>query len=212
MTAWTVEQFFAWQVRQTARYELVGGRPVRLMAGARNVHDDIVVNLLAALRGQLRGSGCRPFSGDGSIETLPGQIRRPDAGVDCGQRDPDGMTAAMPRMVAEVLSPSTRDFDSFEKLVENRQVETLDYIMVVEPNAAEVVVWSRGPGRAWVRHFVEGLDRGVDMPGIGVTLPLAEIYDGVAFPARPRLVRRDVAQDAGSVADLPPEGGGGGSG
>jgi hypothetical protein len=31
------------------------------------------------------------------------------------------------------------------------------------------------------------------MPAIGVTLPLAEVYDGVAFPARPRLVRRDEA-------------------
>ena len=26
------------------------------------------------------------------------------------------------------------------------------------------------------------------MPEIGVTLPLAEIYDGVSFPAAPRLV------------------------
>jgi hypothetical protein len=49
--------------------------------GARNVHDDITVNLLAELRGQLRGGGCRPFTGDGAIETLPCQIRRPDPGV-----------------------------------------------------------------------------------------------------------------------------------
>lgn len=194
----TVDQFFAWQVRQTERYGLVGGFPVRMMAGARHVHDDIVVNLLGELRGQLRGSGCRPFTGDGSIETLPGQIRRPDAGVDCGQRDPEGMKAALPRMVAEVLSPSTRDFDTFEKLAENRQVESLDYIVVVEPNAPEVVVWSRGTGRAWIRHAVEGLDRAVDMPAIGVTLALAEIYDGVAFPVRPRLVRGEEA--GGDVA------------
>ena len=139
-----------------------------------------------------------PFTGDGSIETLPGQIRRPDAGVDCGQRDPEGMKAALPRMVAEVLSPSTRDFDTFEKLAEYRQVESLDYIVVVEPNAREVVVWSRGTGRAWIRHAVEGLDRAVDMPAIGVTLALAEIYDGVAFPVRPRLVRGEAA--GGDVA------------
>jgi Uma2 family endonuclease len=193
LTPWTVDQFFAWQARQTERYELVGGFPVRMMAGARNVHDDIVVNLLAELRSQLRGSGRRPFTGDGAIETLPGQIRRPDAGVDCGQRDPDSMQAALPRMVAEVLSPNTRDFDTFEKLAEYKQVASLAYIMVVEPNAPEVVVWSREPGRDWVRHGIEGLDREVDMPAIGVTLPLAEVYDGVAFPARPRLVRRDEA-------------------
>jgi Uma2 family endonuclease len=143
LTPWTIDRFFAWQARQTERYELVGGFPARMMAGARNVHDDLVVNLLAELRSQLRGSGCRPFTGDGAIETLPGQIRRPDAGVDCGQRDPDSMQAALPRMVAEVLSPNTRDFDTFEKLAEYKQVASLAYIMVVEPNAPEVVVWSR---------------------------------------------------------------------
>jgi Uma2 family endonuclease len=103
---WTVDQFFEKQARQTERYELVGGFPDRMVAGARNVHDDIVVNLLAELRAQLRGSGCRPFTGDGSIETMPGQIRRPDIGVDCGRRDPNGLKAALPRMVAEVLSPT----------------------------------------------------------------------------------------------------------
>ncbi len=97
---WTVEGFFAWQEGQANRYEFVDGFPVRLMVGAKNVHDDIVVNLVAELRNQLRGSGCRHFTGDGSVETLPGRIRRPDAGVDCGRRDPDAYKAAEPRLVA----------------------------------------------------------------------------------------------------------------
>ncbi len=188
---WTLEQFFAWQACQKDRYELVGGVPIRLMAGARNVHDDIVVNLLSELRGQLRGSGCRPFTGEGSIETMPGQIRRPDVGIDCGRRDPDGLKAALPRAVIEVLSPTTRDFDTFEKLPEYRQVASLDYILVVEPNAPEIVLWSRGADRTWVQAVIDGLDGAVELPDLGVTLPLAEIYDGVEFPARPRLVRRD---------------------
>ena len=47
LQTWTVAQFFEWQARQAERYELVNGVPVRVVAGARNVHDDIVVNLLA---------------------------------------------------------------------------------------------------------------------------------------------------------------------
>jgi Uma2 family endonuclease len=191
---WTVDEFVAWQKEQSLRYELVGGFPVRLMAGATNVHDDIVVNLIAELREQLRGGGCRPFTGDGSIETLPGQIRRPDAGVDCGRRDPNAMVAADPRMVAEVLSPSTRDFDAFEKLEEYKGVASLDYLLVIEPNAPEVVVWSRGADRAWERRLVAGLDQEVAMGQIGVTLALSGLYDGVEFPSRPRLVGRDDGQ------------------
>jgi hypothetical protein len=68
----------------------VNDQPLRMRATAKNVHDDIVVNLVGELREQVRGTGCRPFTGDGSIETRPGQILRPDVGVDCGPRDPNG--------------------------------------------------------------------------------------------------------------------------
>ena len=148
---WTVDEFFAWQARQTEKYELVSGFPVRLMAGATNTHDDIVVNLLTTLRSALRGSGCRPFTGDGSIETKPGQIRRPDVGVDCGRRDPRGLKASSPRLVAEVLSPTTRDFDTYAKLDEYRGVASIDTILMVEPNEPLVIAFRSGSDGPWQR-------------------------------------------------------------
>jgi Uma2 family endonuclease len=185
---WTVEEFFAWQEKQSERYELVDGLPVRMMAGAKNVHDDIVVNVLAELRNQLRGGGCRPFTGDGSIETKPGQIRRPDIGVDCGRRDPNATKATSPRVVVEVLSPTTRDFDTIGKLEEYKLVDSLERIVVIEPNVPEVIIWVRATDQGWRKGIRQGLDQKIDMPEIGATLTLAEIYDGVEFPARPRLV------------------------
>ncbi|HEX8417319.1 MAG TPA: Uma2 family endonuclease [Methylobacterium sp.] len=190
---WTVEAFFAWQQHQAERYELIDGFPVRMMAGARNVHDDIVVNVLAALKNRLGGTGCRPFTGDGSVETLPGQIRRPDAGVDCGRRDPDGLKAALPRLVVEVLSPSSRDFDAFEKLDEYKTVDSLEYILLIEPNAPEAFLWSRGPERVWRKRPVRGLGEEIALPELGTSLPMAEIYDGVEIVPRPRLVEDDGA-------------------
>ena len=181
--AWTVEQFFAWQERQPDRYEFVGGWPLKMMTGTRNVHDDIVVNLLADLRLQLRGRPCRPFTADGSVETLPGQIRRPDLGVDCGARAPNPFKAAAPRLGVEVLSPGTRDFDTFEKLAEYKSVESLDHIVFVEPDAAVVVHWSRTAEHGWRREDDLGLDARIEIGGLHLTLALREIYDGVTFPA-----------------------------
>ena len=183
---WTLEAFFAWQEHQAERYELVGGFPIRMMAGAKNRHDDIVVNLIAALRPRLRATSCRAFTGDGSVETYPGQIRRPDAGIDCGRRDPDGYVAAEPKLVAEVLSPSTRDFDTIEKLAEHKTVASIDTILVVESNAPEVVVWTRHDD-AWRRMIAKGIDARIEVPGLALTLPLAEIFEGIEFPPAPRL-------------------------
>ena len=55
----TVDDFLAWVERQNERYEFVHGRLV-LMAGGSSAHDDIQVNLLAALRARLHGTPCRP--------------------------------------------------------------------------------------------------------------------------------------------------------
>lgn len=41
---------------------------------------------------------------------------------------------------------------------------------------------------AYRRRDARGLDQAIKMPDIGVTLPLREIYDGVEFLARPRIV------------------------
>ena len=183
---WTVDAFFSWQERQAERYELVGGSPLKMMAGARNVHDDIVVNVVAAIGARLRDSPHRVFTANGSVETLPGQIRRPDLGIDCGRRDPNGFKAAEPRLVLEVLSPGTRDFDTFEKLGEYKAVGSLDHLVFVEPDLPLVVHWSRDADRGWCRRDVEGLHAALALPDLGVILPLAGIYDGVEFPPRLR--------------------------
>jgi Uma2 family endonuclease len=120
-----------------------------------------------------------------------GLSRRPDIGVDCGRRDPNATKATSPRVVVEVLSPTTRDFDTIGKLEEYKLVESLERIVVVEPNAPEVIVWARGADRSWRKAIRKGLDQEIDMPEIGATLALAEIYDGVEFPARPRLMTEE---------------------
>lgn len=183
---WTPDEFFVWQEKQAERYELVGGFPLRLMAGASNRHDAVALNLLVQLATKLRGSACRTFTADSSIETRPGQIRRPDAGVDCGERDPDAYKAASPVLVAEVLSPSTRDFDTFDKLAEYKAVASLRHILYVEPNAPEAVLWSRVEETGdWAMNRTEGLDGTVGLPGLGIAIAMSELYDGVPFRARP---------------------------
>ena len=98
-----------------------------------------------------------------------------------------------------MLSLTTRDADAFKKLAEYKQVENLIYVLLVEPNAPEVVLWARDADRTWQKRSVDGLGEEMDLPEIGVTLALADLYYGVAFPARPRLALKD-----GGEGDSPP--------
>jgi Uma2 family endonuclease len=185
----TVEEFFLWQEGQPELYELVEGHPLRLMAGASRRHDQIVVNIIAELRDQLRGGPCRPFTSDTSVATSADKRRRPDAGVECGELRDDDLTAQSPRLVVEVLSPSTREFDMFGKLDEYKLVDSLDYILLVEPNAPQAILWRRGPDRAWEHQAYEGLDREIGLAELGVALRLDDLYAGLTFKPRPQLVR-----------------------
>ena len=188
---WTTDEFLAWDERQPDRHELVDGVPLRMMAGASEGHNDVVINIVSELRTRLRGKPCRPFNGDSAVETKPGQIRRPDAGVHCSPRQPSALMARDPRLVVEVLSPSTRDFDTYRKADEYKLVPGLARILLVDPNRPEVFMWNRDGAGEWESATVAGMEAVIDMPEIGIALPLAEIYLDIVFPAELRLVMGD---------------------
>jgi Uma2 family endonuclease len=125
------------------------------------------------------------------VETYPGQIRRPNVGVDCGRRDPNGYKASDPRLVLEVLSPTTRDFDSIRKLEEYKTIVGLEYILFVEPNEPSIAIWSRADAGAWSEARVFGLETKVDLPKLGIALEMRAIYEDVEFPPAPRLFAVD---------------------
>jgi len=112
------DEFLAWARDRDQRHELVDGVPVA-MAGAKRRHDQIVVNTIRELSTQLRGAVCRPFTPDTAVRIPAGNVRLPDAGVDCGAFWDETNWADQPAVVIEVLSASTRDFDLFGKVEGN---------------------------------------------------------------------------------------------
>lgn len=186
MRPWKVQEFFAWQENQEARYELVGGFPLKMATDASNRHDDIVVNIVAAIAQRLRGSRYRAFTGRGSVETFPGQIRRPDIGIDCGPRIPTNYKAGNPVVIFEVLSRSTRNFDRFRKIEEYKSLPSLQHIVFVEPDRPRIVAWSRrDEADAWLETTLDGVAATLLLPAVGIDLPLGEIYDGIDFADGP---------------------------
>jgi Uma2 family endonuclease len=79
----------------------------------------------------------------------------------------------------EVLSPTTKTVDRDRKLAEYQRVETMRHIVLIDPYAPRVVLWIRDV--AGSDHEIEGLDAEVDLGAIGITVPLAEIYEEISF-------------------------------
>jgi Uma2 family endonuclease len=178
----TVEEFFEWQLRQDRNYELVDGVPVmtvKAMTGASDQHDRVTVNAIATLHSALRGKPCRPKTDDTSVRTFRG-TRRPDISIECGKPDPRSMAADEPRVVIEILSPSTMRYDRMEKLVEYQQHPAIRVILLVDTESPSVTVWRRD-GENWRADIVEGLEATIPLPEIDAALPLSELYLDVPF-------------------------------
>jgi len=183
----TPEEFLQWGLSQDRRYELVDGVPMA-MAGAKRRHDRIVMKLHSLLDQRLAGHHCLPFTADTAVRIPSGNIRRPDAGIDCGTYDDNATAADAPLLVVEVLSPSTRDFDMFGKLDEYRSVPSLRHIVIIDPDAPQAYHWTRDADGTWHHALLEGLDAVITIPDIPCALELATLYEGLTFTPRPRLM------------------------
>jgi Uma2 family endonuclease len=181
------EEFFAWVAGQEERYELVDGEVV-MMAGAGRRHDHIVVNLITAVNLQTRGGPCQTFTGDTYVSTSPSSRRMPDLGIDCGTPDEASLMADKPTLVVEVLSPTTAGFDVTVKLAEYQSIASLDYILFVDTESPKAHLYSRGDDRVWMDTVVVGLDASVELAKLNVSLELKDVFAGLSFRMKPRLV------------------------
>lgn len=105
------------------------------MAGARPEHSAVIVNFVAAVRGQLKNSTCYVFSDNVQYKwfTKDGEEKTviPDASINCRVRSRRGNTFIdAPRFVMEVLSDSTEKYDRSEKKEIYRQQEIDEYWIV----------------------------------------------------------------------------------
>jgi Uma2 family endonuclease len=177
---WTEAAFFAWHQRQERRHELVDGQP-RAMTGANNRHNRIALNVLFALSRLLPPGPCRPMlPADTAVRIPAGNIRYPDLVVDGGPYRPNDHAAAEPVLVVEVLSPSTRSFDGTRKVEEYRTVPSLRHILLLDPDAPQAQLLSRGDDGPWRWQMLQGEAATIAMPALGVTLPLAACLDDAA--------------------------------
>jgi Uma2 family endonuclease len=174
------DEFLAWERRQEFKHEFEDGQPVAI-AGASEAHSIIQANLIAAAAPKLRGSGCRPFPSDMLVRTGTGRGRYPDMTIDCGPRRGENLIAPDRRVVFEVLSDDTQRRDRTIKLADYNATPSIAHYVLIEQGAPLVHVYSRGPhGDFNLRpQEVRGLTGVVELPAVGISLTMSEIYDGL---------------------------------
>lgn len=172
----TAEEFLEIEFPSDTKAELDNG-VIRMMAGGTLNHAEIQGNIFTLLRNKLRGSGCKPFGPDMGVRTNDMALRYPDITVLCGDRtdERDAKAVDDPRMIVEILSPSTRAIDLGIKLLEYRAIPSVTTILFVDPALETVRLIQRTGPAAWSDS---DLSPGQDVPlvDLAITLPHSEIF------------------------------------
>ena len=170
--------FLEWDDGTDARYELVDGRIVA-MAPAIEAHGTIVANLAAVIRPRLK-SPCRVV-----VEAGITPVDRADTWyeadlvVTCAPPERGARAITEPRLIVEVLSPSTAAHDRGVKLADYRRIASVEQILVVASEDRHVEVWRRAADGWKVQDLIG--DAAILLAIDGQPLPLAAVYDAVAL-------------------------------
>jgi Uma2 family endonuclease len=181
----TLAELLAWEERQELRYEFDGFEPLA-MAGGTIAHDRITFNLQKALDARLAGTLCRLLGPNVKI-VADGRARYHDAIVVCRVVSPTATIADDPVGVFEVLSESSSETDLIDQNRKYRPTPSIQrYVVLQQTHKAAIVFVRRQDG--WLSEIVSGDDARLDLPEIGIAVPLHKVY-----------------ANAG-LSDVPPEG------
>ncbi len=183
----TLAEYFQLDITvPTRKYEYQGGR-VRLMAGGSKAHDDIAFNMRAALKQQFLSGPCFVQGSDMRVQVseADGTYVYPDVTISCdvADRRRGNKLIRSPRVVVEVLSPSTERDDRTSKLLAYQACPTIHEVVLISQFAPHVEVYRRREeGTEWGYTFYgPGLEEEVVLESVDVTVSLAEIYQGIDF-------------------------------
>lgn len=179
----TAEEYLAIERSSELRHEYLDGEMVAMTGGSAD-HSLVIGNLVAELRGQLKGRPCRVYPTDLRVLAPSGLFTYPDVVVVCGEsqfRDAQRDTLLNPTLIVEVLSPTTESYDRGRKFEHYRSLDSLREYLLVSQDHALVEQFLRQEGAAWLFKETAGLDQVLALPSIQCELALTEIYDKVSF-------------------------------
>jgi Uma2 family endonuclease len=175
----SVAEYLAWERTQPTKHEYHLGE-VFAMAGGSPRHNFLSAAIIVSLHAAMRGKGCQVLSSDQRISAKKdARYVYADAVAACGgvQLEP-GTTdvLANPRVIVEVLSRSTADYDRGEKWESYQRLPSLTDYLLVTQKSVQIEHYQRATDGSWRYRLLEAGDT-ITLANGGV-MAIDSIYEG----------------------------------
>ncbi|NOT60045.1 MAG: Uma2 family endonuclease [Acidobacteria bacterium] len=185
------EEYLTLEREADERHEWLDGVVYKMM-GESPEHSIICSNINAELNIQLRGKPCAAFSPNMKVraQLLPtpgmnGLFAYPDTMIVCGKpvfHDQYQDVVINPKVIIEVLSKSTMDYDRGEKFDRYAANKSLTDYLLVSQTYPRIQHSIRKPRGRWEFVIETKLNRSIAIASTKCKLKLANVYDRIEFP------------------------------
>ncbi len=173
------EEYLEIERQSPIRHEYRRGL-VYAMSGGTDNHDRIAFNLLKAIDNHFGDSSdCRFHSGNVKVNYQAEFYYYPDAFVTCDPRDrADRYIKRYPKLIAEVLSPSTQAFDEGEKFSDYQLIQSLEEYVLISQESQRVECRRRISENSWEIVIYETGDQ-IVLKSISLEFAITDLYRGL---------------------------------
>jgi len=171
--AMTIDEFLAFEQNSQVRHEYVNGH-VFAMGGTSAAHSGIMVNLVLILGSAAKKKpGCRLYI-ESMFVKAGSSLYYPDLVYSCEPIKPTDLVLKAPRLIIEVLSPSTERTDKAEKVEAYQRISSLSEYAIVSQTTRKIEVYRRSEERWICSDYESGL---LTLESIPLEVSLTDIYD-----------------------------------
>jgi Uma2 family endonuclease len=170
--------------RAEIKSEFLDGEMFAMSGGTRG-HSLIASNLIREFSLQLKGRPCIAYTSDLRVKIQAvGLYTYPDLSVVCGDQkfeDERDDILLNPTVIAEVLSDSREAYDRGKKFEMYRQIPSLREYLLVSQRKPQIEQYIRQNNGEWLLRDVQQMTARMELPSLGISISLAEVFDKVEF-------------------------------
>jgi Uma2 family endonuclease len=185
---YSLAEYLEFEDAAEGKHEFHDGE-ILAMSGGSPEHALITANAIGAIGNSLKGKPCRLYSSHLRISGPPrSNVYHPDLTIICGPleyhpNDPKRQLVTNPRLIIEVLLPTTEAYDRGEKFRHYRTIASLAEYVLITQIAPVIETFVRQPDGNWlIAGTYFGLDAVATLRSVQIELKLTDAYAGVTFP------------------------------
>lgn len=163
------------------RHEYVDG-DVFEMSGESRRHNIIAANCMIMIRSHLENSDCETYFEGVNLRVNATTYYYPDVVVTCEtDNEVDEYVVQFPRLIIEVLSPSTALTDKREKLIAYKLIDSLQEYAIVWQDEMRIELHRRQDSEKWLSLFFTNPNDEITFASIDFKTTLSKIYSKISF-------------------------------